>query len=155
MPHNCCVPLCKKKGYRAVTIDGKEVKVTYHNFPSESSTSRSKLRMQWICAIRQDVSKNFRPGRWMKICLLHFRETNFYNFYSGYRTLREDFALAIFLFNSAASGRKVEPARSSSASRRRSRCRPTSPSGSSLVICSEITNPATLLPSSTPESASL
>lgn len=55
MPHNCCVPLCKKKGYRAVTIDGKEVKVTYHNFPSESSTSRSKLRMQWICAIRQDV----------------------------------------------------------------------------------------------------
>ena len=44
MPHNCCVALCKKKGYRAVTIDGKEVKVTYHNFPLESSTiSRSKM----------------------------------------------------------------------------------------------------------------
>ena len=26
--------------------------------------------MQWIHAIWRDVGKNFRPGRWTKICLL-------------------------------------------------------------------------------------
>ena len=87
MPHNCCVPLCRKKGYRTVTIAGKQAKVTYHNFPSESNRSKRK---QWIHAIRRDVGKHFKPGKWTKICSLHFKETDFYNFWGSYRTLRED-----------------------------------------------------------------
>ena len=53
MPHNCCVPLCCKKGYRTV-VDGKEAKVTFHNFPD---TTKKELRKRWILAIRRDVGK--------------------------------------------------------------------------------------------------
>ena len=55
MPHNCCVPLCCKKGYRTVVLDGKEAKVTFHNFPD--ATRNSQLRKRWIIAIRRDVGK--------------------------------------------------------------------------------------------------
>lgn len=54
MPHNCCVPLCCKKGYRTVVIDGKEAKVTFHNFPD---ATKNELRKRWISAIRRDVGK--------------------------------------------------------------------------------------------------
>ena len=124
MPHNCCVPLCRKKGYRTVTISGKQAKVTYHKFPSESNRSKRK---QWIRAIRRDVGKHFKPGKWTKICSLHFKETDFYNFWGGYRTLREDSVPSIFDFDS---GRTEK---SSSRVSRRSRCRPCPPSVSEAV----------------------
>jgi len=54
MPHNCCVPLCCKKGYRTALVDGKEVKVTFHNFPD---ATKSELRKRWILAIHRDVGK--------------------------------------------------------------------------------------------------
>ena len=54
MPHNCCVPLCSKKGYRTVVVDGKETKVTFHQLPD---ATKSELRKRWIIAIRRDVGK--------------------------------------------------------------------------------------------------
>ena len=80
-----------------MTIVGKQAKVSYHNFPSESNCSKMK---QWICAIRRDVGKHFKPGKWTKICSLHFKGTDFCNFWGGYRTLRENSVLSIFDFNS-------------------------------------------------------
>ena len=35
-------------------MDGKETKVTFHNFPD---TTKNDLRKQWILAIRHDVGK--------------------------------------------------------------------------------------------------
>ena len=52
MPHNCCVPKCRKKGYRTVTIDGKLVKVSFHKLPD---TSSKQLRLKWLHAMRRDV----------------------------------------------------------------------------------------------------
>ncbi len=98
MPHNCCVPDCCKKGYRSATIDGKEAKVTFHTFPPDNSANRSKRR-QWIHAIRRDVGKYFKPSKWTKICSLHFKPTDFYNYWSGYRTLTEDAVPSIFPFD--------------------------------------------------------
>ena len=97
MPHNCCVPRCRKKGYRFVTIDGKEAKVTFHKFPLEDSAKRR----QRTHAIRRDVGKYFRPGKWTKICSLRFMPTDFYNYWSSYRTLREDAVPLIFPFDAA------------------------------------------------------
>ena len=54
MPHNCCVPECRKKGYRTIVVDGTEVKVSFHTLPDETKTD---LRKQWISAIRLDVGK--------------------------------------------------------------------------------------------------
>ena len=54
MPHNFCAPLCSKKGYRIVLVDGKEAKVSFHNFPDHT---KSDLRRRWILAIRHDVGK--------------------------------------------------------------------------------------------------
>ena len=107
-----------------MTISGKQAKVTYHKFPSESNRSKRK---QWIRAIRRDVGKHFKPGKWTKICSLHFKETDFYNFWGGYRTLREDSVPSIFDFDS---GRTEK---SSSRVSRRSRCRPCPPSVSEAV----------------------
>ena len=98
MLHSCCVPRCRKKGFRSVTIDGKEAKVTFHTFPPNSSANHTKRR-QWIHAIRRDVGKYFKPGKWTKICSLHFRPTDFYNCWSSYRTLREDAVPSIFPFD--------------------------------------------------------
>ena len=39
MPHNCSVVLCKK-GYRTVTIVGKQANVSYHNFSSEATAQK-------------------------------------------------------------------------------------------------------------------
>jgi len=98
MLHNCCVPQCRKKGYHSVTIDKKEAKVTFHMFPPNISANRTK-RSQWIHAIWCDVSKYFKPGKWTKICSLHFRPADFYNYWSSYRALREDAVLSIFPFD--------------------------------------------------------
>ena len=51
--------------------------------------------------IRRDVGKYFRPGKWTKICSLHFKPTDFYNYWSSYRTLREDAVPLIFPFGAA------------------------------------------------------
>ena len=83
-----------------MTIAGKQAKVTYHSFPSESNRAKRK---QWIHAIRRDVGKHFKPGKWTKICSLHFKETDFYNFWGSYRTLREDSIPSIFDFDSGRS----------------------------------------------------
>ena len=90
-----------------MTVDGKEVKVTYHNFPSDSSINLSK-RKQWLRAIRRDVGKNFRPSRWTKICSLHFKETDFYNFFGRHRTLREDAVPSVFPFYGDSSGTNLK-----------------------------------------------
>ena len=52
MPHNCCVPKCRKKEYRTVTIDGKLVKVSFHKLPD---TSSKQLQLKWLHAMRRDV----------------------------------------------------------------------------------------------------
>ena len=52
MPHNCCVPLCRKKGYRTVTIDGKQAKVTFHNFPSE----KNRLKKSYGSVLSEETS---------------------------------------------------------------------------------------------------
>ena len=81
-----------------MTIDGKEAKVTFHTFPPDSSANHTKRR-QWIHAIRRDVGKYFKPGKWTKTCSLHFRPTDFYNYWSSCRTLREDAVPSIFPFD--------------------------------------------------------
>ena len=62
MPHGCCVPLCRGKGYRTVNIDGKNVKVTIHKFPEVSERRGKKqkqenveLKRKWLHAIQRDV----------------------------------------------------------------------------------------------------
>ena len=56
MTHSCCVPECRKKGYRTVIVDGKEVKVSFHKLPNtKKSKAKSELRKRWIVAIRRDV----------------------------------------------------------------------------------------------------
>ena len=97
MPHNCCVPECRKKRYHSVIVDGKEAKVTFHKFPPEYLAKRR----QWTHAIRRDVGKYFRPGKWTKICSLHYKPTYFYNYWSSYRTLREDAVPLTFPFDAA------------------------------------------------------
>ena len=87
-----------------MTITGKQAKVTYHSFPSESNRAKRK---QWIHAIRRDVGKHFKPGKWTKICSLHFKETDFYNFWGSYRTLREDSIPSIFDFDSGRSSART------------------------------------------------
>ena len=68
----CIVYLwCHKKRYHSVIVDGKEAKVTFHKFPPEYLAKRR----QWTQAIRRDVGKYFRPGKWTKICSLHFKPT--------------------------------------------------------------------------------
>ena len=108
-----------------MTIAGKQAKVTYHNFPSESNRSKRK---QWIHAIRRDVGKHFKPGKWTKICSLHFKETDFYNFWGSYRTLKEDSIPSVFDFDSGTSERS-----SARAVSRRSLVRPCPPSVSEVV----------------------
>ena len=49
-----------------------------------------------IC--KSDKGKHFQPGKWTKICSLHFEPNNFYNFWSGYRILREDAVPTLFEF---------------------------------------------------------
>ena len=44
------------------------------------------------------TGKHFQPGQWTKICSRHFEPSDFYNFWSGYRTLREDAVPSIFAF---------------------------------------------------------
>ena len=39
MPHNCCIPLSCNKGYKIVIVDGKEAKVTFHNFPDATKAN--------------------------------------------------------------------------------------------------------------------
>ena len=50
MPHNCCVPGCKKNVYEE---DG--VEISFHKFPEDRELFR-----KWIVAIRRDVGKEFR-----------------------------------------------------------------------------------------------
>ena len=92
-----------------MTIASKQAKVTYHSFPSESNRAKRK---QWIHAIRRDVGKHFKPGKWTKICSLHFKETDFYNFWGSYRTLREDSIPSIFDFDSGRSSARTVSRRS-------------------------------------------
>jgi len=54
MPHNCCIPRCRKKGYRTVIIDSKEAKVSFHKLPNDTS---GDLRKRWIIAIRRDMHR--------------------------------------------------------------------------------------------------
>ena len=54
MPHSYCMPECVKKGYKTVTIDGRKVKVSFHNFPDET---KRDLQCQWVHAIRHDIGK--------------------------------------------------------------------------------------------------
>ena len=44
------------------------------------------------------IGKDFQLGQWTKICSLHFEPKDFYNFWSQYRTLREDAVPSIFPF---------------------------------------------------------
>ena len=101
------------------------------NFPLNSSASRSKRR-QWVHTIRRDVSKHFKPGRWTKICLLHFKPKDFYNYWSSYRTLREDAIPSTFPFNNESWS---EAARSSSRTRSRCHGRPRPHYQSPLLSC--------------------
>ena len=43
-----------RRGIETVIIDGKEAKVTFHNFPD---ATKNELRKRWISAIRRDVGK--------------------------------------------------------------------------------------------------
>ena len=44
MPHNSCVPLCCKKEYRTVVVDGKEAKVTFHNYPDQARCYKKRIK---------------------------------------------------------------------------------------------------------------
>ena len=44
------------------------------------------------------AGEHFKPGKWTKICSLHFLTTDFYNFWGTYRTLREDAVPSVFPF---------------------------------------------------------
>ena len=44
------------------------------------------------------LGKDFQLEEWTKVCSLHFKPTDFYNFESSYRTLREDAVPSIFAF---------------------------------------------------------
>ena len=63
MLHNCCVPMCHRKGYKTVNIYGKDVKITFHKFPDGS---RRNIRLKGLHAIRQDA------GMHASIEQLHF-----------------------------------------------------------------------------------
>ncbi|KAK3748977.1 hypothetical protein QZH41_019099 [Actinostola sp. cb2023] len=65
MPTHCCVPECKKKGYR--DEDGN--KVSYFIFPT-----RKDLKKMWIHAIRREEGKEFKINQGTKVCSRHFRE---------------------------------------------------------------------------------
>ena len=62
MPHNCCVPQCHKRGYRSLTIDGIEAKVSFHTFPHDSLANRTKRR-QWIYAIQCENTLSLVNGQ--------------------------------------------------------------------------------------------
>ena len=55
MPHSCCVPDCRDRGYRTTIIDGREVKVSFHKIPDADSKANAELRRKWLHAIRRDV----------------------------------------------------------------------------------------------------
>ena len=70
MPHNCCVPQCCK----------------YQQKGSQSYFSQDNSEN---CAKRiQHDGKHFKLSQWMKICLLHFQPSDFYNYWSSCSTLR-------------------------------------------------------------------
>ena len=89
----------QQKGYHSVTIDGKEAQVTFHSFSQNNTTNCSKRKM-WIRAIRCGIGRHWQPGRWTKVNPLHLKPTDFYNYWSGYRTLKENAVLSIFPFKS-------------------------------------------------------
>ena len=93
-----CSSCSAAKGDIALTIDGKEAKVIFHTFPPDSLAHRTKRR-QWIYDIQRDVGEYFKPGKWTKICSLHFRSADIYNYWSSYQNLREDAVPSIFSFN--------------------------------------------------------
>ena len=64
MPHNCSVVLCKK-GYRTVTIVGKQANVSYHNFSSEATAQKESSESMLL----EEMSVRM-PGKWTKICSL-------------------------------------------------------------------------------------
>ena len=47
------------------------------------------------------IGEYFQPGKWTKICSLHFPPEDFYNFESHYRTLKENAVPSIFPYKSA------------------------------------------------------
>ena len=65
MPTHCCVPECKKKGYR----DENGVKVSFFKFPTENPEKK-----KWLHAIRREEGKFFKVTKFTKICSRHFRE---------------------------------------------------------------------------------
>ena len=89
----------QQKGYHSVTIDGKEAQVTFHSFSQNNTTNCSKRKM-WIRAIRCGIGRHWQPGRWTKVNPLHLKPTDFYNYWSGYRTLKENVVPSIFPFDS-------------------------------------------------------
>jgi len=54
--HGCCVPLCHKKGYRSVIIEGKTIKVSFHKLPD---VSRKEIRLKWLHAMWRDVGMSW------------------------------------------------------------------------------------------------
>ena len=87
MPHNCCVPQCCKY----------QRKGSQSYFSQDNSANCAKRK--WIHAIQHD-GKHFKLSQWMKICLLHFQPSDFYNYWSSCPTLREDAVPSILPFNS-------------------------------------------------------
>ena len=55
MPHGCCILDCRNRRYRTITIDGKEVKVSFHKIPDADTKKNAELRRKWLHAIRRDV----------------------------------------------------------------------------------------------------
>ena len=56
------------------------------------------------------VTPDFQPGKWTKICSLHFEPSDFYNYWSNYRSLREDAVPSIFSFKVKPVSRKTRVA---------------------------------------------
>ena len=63
------------------------------------------------------IGKHFQPGKWTKICSLHFEPKDFYNFWSSYRSLKEDAVPSIFPFETVTATKTASKGRTTRVSR--------------------------------------
>ena len=63
------------------------------------------------------IGNYFQPGKWTKICSLHFVPKDFYNFWSSYRSLKEDAVPSIFPFETVTATKSTTKGRTTRVSR--------------------------------------
>lgn len=100
MPQNCCVPHCTKKVYKE---DG--IKISFHKFPENRD-----LFMKWVIAIRRDEGKHFKVTEHTRVCLRHFKSSDYLPSLAGRkRTLKSMAVPSLFPWKRASPIKRKAP----------------------------------------------